>query len=34
MGGIVDREDHPAMWQRLLDLRPRVAEYVRRWAWS
>jgi hypothetical protein len=28
MGGIVDREDHPAMWQRLLDLRPRVAEYV------
>lgn len=28
MGGIVDREDHAAMWQRLLDLRPRVAEYV------
>ncbi len=28
MGGIVDREDHAAIWQRLLDLRPRVAEYV------
>jgi Domain of unknown function (DUF4194) len=28
MCGIVDREDHPAMWQRLLDLRPRVTEYV------
>jgi hypothetical protein len=28
MGGIVDREDNPALWQRLLDLRQRVAEYV------
>jgi hypothetical protein len=28
MGGIVDREDHAAMWQRLVELHPRVAEYV------
>jgi hypothetical protein len=28
MGGIVDLEDHAAMWQRLIALRPRVAEYV------
>ena len=28
MGGIVDREDNPALWQRLIDLRQRVAEYV------
>jgi hypothetical protein len=28
MGGIVDREDNPTLWQRLLDLRQRVAEYV------
>jgi len=28
MGGIVDREDNPALWQRLIELRQRVAEYV------
>jgi hypothetical protein len=28
MGGIVDREDNEALWQRLIDLRQRVAEYV------
>jgi hypothetical protein len=28
MGGIVDREDNAALWQRLIDLRQRVAEYV------
>jgi hypothetical protein len=28
MGGIVDREDKPALWQRLIELRQRVAEYV------
>ena len=28
MGGIVDREDNAALWQRLLELRQRVAEYV------
>ena len=35
MGGIVDREDHPALWQRLIELRQRVAEYVAApWGWS
>jgi len=28
MCGIVDREDNAALWQRLIELRPRVAEYV------
>jgi Domain of unknown function (DUF4194) len=28
MGGIVDREDNAALWQRLIELRHRVAEYV------
>lgn len=28
MDGIVDREDNPALWQRLIELRQRVAEYV------
>jgi hypothetical protein len=28
MGGIVDREDNAALWQRLADLRQRVSDYV------
>ncbi len=28
MGGIVDREDHAALWQRLIDLRQRLSDYV------
>jgi len=28
MGGIVDREDNATLWQRLIEFRQRVAEYV------